>query len=407
MILRVALVASLAVACGGRPAASADNAGAPSAALGVPGPAPEASFPNLDPYPIVWTRSIPGPEAFDVSALAVDPNGGGIVVGGGLHRSAEFAGATVDPVRGLDGVIVRYAADDGAQEWVRQIGSSGSADVRELAFAFDGKIIASGEGAGAVAYGDVQLYGDAGNRYVAMLDGETGDFEWVETAGATDLRDIGAVGDRVYVAIADVDIMVIDGGVATEFIRPAADALAALPDGALAVSIPPSDVAVIDTAGVERWRRTVPYAQALAPLGDDLVVVASGSYDYTDQAEVRALRASGGEPVWTAKLTGAGARPLWFDVSPGADRVVLTGWGWRSLMVGDARSFTPDTDDGAPFVLVLDADGNVMSLDHVEYLELARATPDGGLVVVRGYRADRELVKLGPCPVERCSVEAW
>ena len=61
---------------------------------------------------------------------------------------------------------------------------------------------------------------------------------------------------------------------------------------------------------------------------------------------------------------------------------------------------------GSTRVYTVDGAGALHSIDEVAPGTLAHAGPDGAHYAVRGASGERELVKLGPCPVARCSIDA-
>ena len=373
----VVIVAAVWVGCGG--------SGTPHAATADPVPGDgAATADDGPPYPLIWSRSLPDEPAFDVFCVHVEPITGDVVVAGAMKHAVQMAGAAFERVGNNDGLVVRFDAHDGAQLWVTQIVTA-----RALA-------IGSNAAGDTLVVGDYE-YGDgatarAGIQFVAELDRAMGTIEWSENFGRHGPSNLTKYGAELLDDFAErhpdmVAAMELFLGVR-------------LPDGALALSSLEAGLVVRSPDGSLRWGLVGIEPMSVAVEARGLLLVAGRLRTETSAATadtsettlvVDAVDPSDGTNVWSSRSIHLEpfSRP-------------------RLSLVGDARKLIAwdEASRGETLVFAIDGSGNLGPPTKIPPGALTASGPDGAFYAVRGATGERELVKLGPCPVVACSIDA-
>jgi hypothetical protein len=246
-----------------------------------------------------WARAFPGEGPFTVTALAVEPSSGELVMAGDFGGRRDFGtGPLPVPVDRSGAFVARYSAT-GAPRWSRALGGHrGDVSVRAVAVDTDGGIAAVGSYSGVVSFGGATFATVLPRSpYILKLSAE-GAHHWShDVAGAEGTAQAVAIGpERIVVA----------GTYSGRFFFQNATFQSDWQDGFLTA---------YDAQGRSRWARSfAASATALATDGAGQVLVA-GEHDGGRDWEpgggaglyVSKLLPEDGTSVWSRGYTGRGA----------------------------------------------------------------------------------------------------
>ena len=354
-------------------------------------------------YPVIWTRSLPGESALEIAALQVDPVTCDVVIAGTLLARARFVGASVEPFGSSDGIVVRFDGNVGTQLWVAPIAASRASRIDLVGSDSDGDTLIAGEYSGGMNGLARPLRGWPGAQpFVGRLDRDTGSVEWLANFGPLTAVEIPTTGNRRH----DVRVNTL----AKHRVL-----LALLPDGAVVATQDGKSETMLQTLEPTtlriRWMRTdLQPMSATVDAAGRLIVAARVFSDITSEDEalppshlVFAFDPTDGATAWVAPIDVETPLDAHVNVVAVGDDVVAITAGWRparNLLRERAARQTPID------FRTLDPSGDEISVDTIGESQLIGAGADDTTYAVRGSADHRELVKLGPCPVERCSLAA-
>jgi hypothetical protein len=336
--------------------------GSPPPGDTTPTPVPTIE-PTADPsYPVSWSRQLP--EGFDVKHVHVDEATGDALVVGALRGDVWFSGALISPSDGYEDAVVRFAGSDGVQLWA----------TRAM------PITGVGTGKSGRVQWEAQERGSE-VRYVGELEGETGAEIWALPHDAMmrgSLRIVPESFARTLRTATKGRKKVI------EFLSESGGATELVDRGLVVVG--DHSVQVVEPTTALRWDRQDILPLFVQELGQGLVALWE---DADGQLLVGMLSASDGTTTWQLAVDGdrVPLSPPSFSLVDG-DIVIIVSVGATQLRVHRITSR-----------------GVAVSVREVAALGPAPDPPEAASYVVRRRDGRGELVKLGPCPVERCSVE--
>lgn len=312
------------------------------------------------PYPVIWARELP--DGFVVQGIYDYPRSRDALVIGELRGDVWLSGAAVSRDEGHDHALVRFDAGEGLQVWA----TGATAAVVGLGFDDGGRTIWIAEDRGE-------------HVHLARLDGATG-ARTLELPVGAPLPGSAPIVSETMASI--VRNSTKQRSMAIAFLEED-NSVSRLGDGGLLV-VGEKSIQVVEPTMEIRW--SVEYLTPLFVME-------------TESGNLAAQWAAPDGAVYAGVLSTRDGSIVWETPTEASYNAVTPPW----VSIVDDAFVLVTNGVGPTTVTMVDMTGTLRRADDIQTIDSLDASE---LYAIRTRDGVRELIKLGPCPVEQCVVEA-